>query len=173
MASPKLNHAAGSQNTAADFLSRDDVITAPIEINLQSTDVADEEQLVFLPDEEEESEQGIFPRKELSKQQAIEDKKQRNLSTEITETVRIPLITSVYAFGAIEENARKRNEQDSDSLLKAQKLRLLHEECNTHLLKTKPRGRSLLRHEVRIVVKDGILMRKITERTAQSRTTKF
>ena len=49
----------GSQNTAADFLSRleltpkekvqlklrDDIITAPIEVNLQSTDVADEEQL--------------------------------------------------------------------------------------------------------------------------------
>ena len=53
-------HVAGSQNTAADFLSRleltsrekiqlklpDDIITAPIEVNLQSTDVADEEQLL-------------------------------------------------------------------------------------------------------------------------------
>ena len=52
-------HVAGSQNTAADFLScleltpiekvqlklRDDIITAPIEVNLQSTNVADEEQL--------------------------------------------------------------------------------------------------------------------------------
>ena len=54
---------AGSQNTAADadFLSRlaltpkekvqlklrDDIITAPIEVNLQSTYVADEEQLFF------------------------------------------------------------------------------------------------------------------------------
>ena len=62
-------HVVGSQNTAADFLSRleltskekvqlklrDDIITAPKEVNLQSTDVADEEQLLFLPDEEEES----------------------------------------------------------------------------------------------------------------------
>ena len=55
----RIMHVAGSQNTAADFLSRleltpkekvqlklrDDIITAPIEVNLQSTDVADEEQL--------------------------------------------------------------------------------------------------------------------------------
>ena len=50
-------HVTGSQNTAADFLlrlelfskeklqlnSRDDIITAPIKVNLQSKDVADEE----------------------------------------------------------------------------------------------------------------------------------
>ena len=55
----RIVHVAGSQNTAADFLSRleltpkekvqlklrDDIITAPIEVNLQSTDVADEKQL--------------------------------------------------------------------------------------------------------------------------------
>ena len=108
-------HVAGSQNTAADFLSRleltpkeriqlklrDDIITAPIEVNLQSTDVADEEQLFFLPDEEEESEQEIFARKALSKQRAIDEKEQQNLTTEVTETVHIPLNSAVYAFGAI------------------------------------------------------------------------
>ena len=73
-------HVAGSQKTAAEFLSqlkltpkekvqlklRNDIITAPIKVNLESTDVADEEQLFFLPDEEEESEQEIFARKVLS-----------------------------------------------------------------------------------------------------------
>ena len=67
----RIMHVAGSQNTAADFLSRleltpkekvqlklrDDILTSPIEVNLQSSDVADEEQLFFLPDEEDESEQ--------------------------------------------------------------------------------------------------------------------
>ena len=67
-------HVARTQNTAADFLSRleltpkekvqlkirDDIITPPFEVNLLSTDVAYEEQLFFLPDEEEESEQEIF-----------------------------------------------------------------------------------------------------------------
>ena len=67
-------HVAGSQNTAADFLSRfeltpkekvqlklrDDILTSPIEVNLQSSDVAEEVQLFFLPDEKEDSEQEIF-----------------------------------------------------------------------------------------------------------------
>ena len=170
----RIMHVAGSQNTAADFLSRleltpkeriqlklrDDIITAPIEVNLQSTDVADEEQLFFLPDEEEESEQEIFARKALSKQRAIDEKEQQNSTTEVTETVHIPLNSAVYAFGAIKENARIRNEQDADPILKALKLRLLHEEYDKHLLKTEPRGRNLLRHEERIIVKDGVLMRK-------------
>ena len=72
----------------------------------------------------------------------------------------IPLNSAVYAFGAIKENARIRNEQDADPILKALKLRLLHEEYDKHLLKTEPRGRNLLRHEERIIVKDGVLMRK-------------
>ena len=76
----RFMHVAGSQNTAADFLSRleltpkekvqlklrDDIITALIEVNIQSTDVADEEQLFFLPDEEEESEQETFTKKLLA-----------------------------------------------------------------------------------------------------------
>ena len=65
----RIMHVSASQNTAADFLLRleltpkkvqlklrDDILTSPIEANLQSSDVADEEQLFFLPDEEEESE---------------------------------------------------------------------------------------------------------------------
>ena len=79
-------HETGSQNTAAAFLSRleltpkvkvqlklrDDILTSPIEVNLQSSDVADEEQLFFLPDEEEESEQELVARKTLSKQRTQE-----------------------------------------------------------------------------------------------------
>ena len=34
----------------------DDILTSPIEVTLQSSDIADEEQLFFLQDEEEESE---------------------------------------------------------------------------------------------------------------------
>ena len=62
-------HVAGSQNTAAGFLSRleltpkekvqfklrDNILTSPIEINLQSTNGADEEQFFFLADEEVKS----------------------------------------------------------------------------------------------------------------------
>ena len=33
-------------------------------------------------------------------------------------------------------------------------------EYDNHLLKTEPRGRNLLRHEERIIMKDGVLMRR-------------
>ena len=169
----RIMHVAGSQNTAADFLSRlelrtkekvqlklrGDILTSPIEVNLQSSDVADKEQLFFLPDEEEESEQENFARKALSKQSAQEEHK-KDLSTKVTEVIKIPLISAVCSFGAIKETARIRNEQDADPLLKALKLRISHEEYDKHLLKTEPRGRNLLRHEERIIMKDGILVRK-------------
>ena len=126
-------HVAGSQNTAADVLSRleltrkekvqpklrCDILTSPIEVNLQSSDVADEEQLFFLPDEEEEeSEQEIFARKALSKRRAI-DEHEKELSTKVTEVIEIPLNSAVYSFGAIKENARIRNEQDADPSLQS------------------------------------------------------
>ena len=126
-------HVAGSQNTAADVLSRleltrkekvqlklrGDILTSPIEVNLQSSDVADEEQLFFLPDEEEEeSEQEIFARKALSKRRAI-DEHEKELSTKVTEVIEIPLNSAVYSFGAIKENARIRNEQDADPSLQS------------------------------------------------------
>ena len=153
----RVMHVAGFQNTAADFLSRlelspkekvqlklrDDIIlTSPIEVNLQSSDVADEEQLFFLPDEEEKSEQEVFARKAESKQRAQEEH-ENELSTKVTEVIKIPLNSAVYSFGAIKENARIRNEQDADPLPKALKLRISHEECDKHLLKTEPRGRNL------------------------------
>ena len=166
-------HVAGSQNTAADFLSRleltptekvqlklrDDILTSPVEVNLQSSDVADEEQLFFLPDDEEESEQEIFARKALSKQRAINEN-EMDISTKVTEVIKIPLNSTVYTFGAIKASARNRNEQDADSILKALKLHIIHEEYDKHLLKTEPRGKNILRHDERLIMKDGVLMRK-------------
>ena len=100
-----------------------------IDVKLQYTDVADEEQLFFLPDGEEESEQEIFVRKALSNQRAIDDH-EKDLSTKVT-VVDIPLNSAIFTFRAIKENARIRNEQDADLLLKALKLRLLHEKNMT------------------------------------------
>ena len=83
---------------------RDDILTSPIEVNLQSY-VADEEQLFFLPDEEEESEQKKFARKALSKQRVI-DEHEKDLSTKVTKVIKIPISSAVCSFGAIKENAR-------------------------------------------------------------------
>ena len=116
-------------------------------------------QRVFRPDEEEESEHENFARKAQSKQRA-QEKHEKELSTKVTEVIKITLNSAVDSFGAIKENARIRNEQYADTLLKALKLRISHEEYDKHFLKTERRGRNLLRHEERIILKDGVLMRK-------------
>ena len=71
----------------------------------------------------------------------------KKLSTKVTEVIKIPLNSAVFTFGAIKEKARIRNEQDADPILKALKLRILHEENDKHLPEIEPRGRNLLRHE--------------------------
>ena len=76
------------------------------------------------------------------------------MSTKVTEVIKIPPNSAVYSFRATEENARFRNEQDADPLLKALTLRILQEEYDKHILKIEPRGRKFLRHEERINTKD-------------------
>ena len=167
----RIMHVAGSQKTAADFLSRldlthkqkvqlklrYDILTSPVEVNLQSSDVADEEQFFFVPNEEE-SELEHFDRKALSKQR-VEEEKENEMSTKVTEVTKIPLNTAVYLLAAIGQNARITIEHDEDPLIKALKLRILPKEYDKHL-KTEPRGRTLLRHEERVIMKDGLLIRK-------------
>ena len=80
-------HVAGTQNTAVGFLSRvdlnlkgrvelkirNDITIRPIQVNLQSTDVADEEQFFFLPDEAIETEEEILLQKEQARQAARDE----------------------------------------------------------------------------------------------------
>ena len=120
-----IMHVAGAQNTAADFLShielnpkdelkiREDITIRPIQVNLHSTDVADEEQLFFLPDETIETEEEILLRKEQTRQNA-HDEAPTKLKMVIQETIPIPINKASYTFGAIEEDARIRTEQDSN-----------------------------------------------------------
>ena len=168
-----IMHVAGTQNTAADFLSRieltpkervelkirEDITIRPIQVNLQSTDVADEEQIFFLPDETIETEEEIFLQKEQARQNA-RDEETTKIKLAIKETTPIPINKASYIFGAIKEDARIRVEQDSNQVFKAIKKKLICEEYDKHLLQTDPTAKRLLVHENRLIVKDGILMRK-------------
>ena len=168
-----IMHVAGAQNTAADFLSRidlnpkervelkirEDITVRPIQVNLQSTDVADEEQLFFLPDETIETEEEILLQKEQARQNA-RDEETKKLKLAIKETTPIPINKTSYTFGAIKEDARIRVEQDSNLIFKAIKRKLIGEEYDKHLLQTDPTAKRLLVHESGLIVKDGILMRK-------------
>ena len=83
----KRAHIAGSVNTAADFLSRlelkvtekihlktrEDVQTTPVEVSTSTSDVADEEQVVFTEtDGQDETEEQILQRKEKFHKKAVE-----------------------------------------------------------------------------------------------------
>ena len=134
-------HVAGTQNTAANFLSRidlnpkervelkirEDITIRPIQVNLQSTDVADEEQLFFLPDETIETEEEILLQKEQARQDA-RDGETAKIEIAIKETTPIPINNASYTFGAIKEDARIRVEQDSNLVFKAIKKKLICEE---------------------------------------------
>ena len=72
-------------NTAADFLSRldldpkekvqllirDDIQTAPIEVHIQCSNVAEEEQFYFLPDDDIETEEQIWERKQRARKKIL------------------------------------------------------------------------------------------------------
>ena len=84
---------AGTQNSAADFLSRidlnpkervelkirEDITIRPIQVNLQSRDVSDEEQIFFLPDETIEIEEEILRQKERAGQMRRTKHRQKKL----------------------------------------------------------------------------------------------
>ena len=83
----RIAHIAGSINTAADFLSRlelkvtekirlkirEDIKTLPIEVHTSSSDVADEEQCFFTPQDNEdaETEEQTLARKAEAKNKAL------------------------------------------------------------------------------------------------------
>ena len=168
-----IMHVAGTQNTAADCLSRtdlnleekvelkirNDITIQPKQVNLQSTDVAGEEQFFFLPEETIETDKEILLQKEQTRQNA-RDEETTKIKLSIKETTPIPIKKASYTFGAIKEDARIRVEQDSDLVFKAIKRKLICEEHDKHLLQTDPKAKRLLVHENRLIVKDGILMRK-------------
>ena len=119
-------HVAGTQNTAADFLSRvelnpkervdlktREVITIrPIQVNLQSTDVADEEQFFFLPDKTIETEEEILLQKEQARQNA-RDEETTKIKLAVKETTPIPINRASYTFRA---KKRRRTHQSRPRL---------------------------------------------------------
>ena len=73
----------------------------------------------------------------------------------------IPINKASYSFGSIKEDARIRVEQETVLVvIKTTKRSLICEQNDKHLLQTNSRAKRLLVHEDRLIVKDGILMRK-------------
>ena len=174
----KIAHIAGSVNTAADFLSRlelkvtekihlkirEYVQTTPIEVSTSSSDVADEEQFFFTqPDSQDETEEQILQRKEQSQKNAAEcvaNEELSSLKPSIKEFTKIDGNTTSYFINGIKASARIRVEQDADLVLKNLKFKIPGQPHDDVLLATDRRYKHYKSNEDRIILKDGLLIRK-------------
>ena len=174
----KIAHTAGSVNTTANFLSRlelkvmerirlkirEEVQTTPIEVTTSSSDVADEKQFFFTQtDDQDETEEHILQRKEQSREKAAEwviNQEPSSMKPSIKEFTKIDGNTTAYSNHGIKTNARIRVEQDADLVLKDLKLKILRQPYDDVLLTTGRRFTHYKANEDRIILKDGLLLRK-------------
>ena len=138
-----IAHIPGAQNTAADYLSRleadpqdklvmkirEDVQTLPIEINVQSAGVSQEEQIFYTNDDDETEEQYWARKETIRKNPAID---------EPTVTIQTLSTNLAKKHPDIQIRLRKTNqiiiEQSKDAVLQQLKAKLLQEEYSENLL---------------------------------------
>ena len=174
----RIAHIAGSVNTETDFLSRlelkvtegirlkirADVQTTPIEVTTSSSDVANAEQFFFThTDGQDETEEQILQRKERSRENAVKwvvNQEPSSMKPSVKEFTKIDGNTTAYSLHGIKANARIRVEQDTDLVLKNSKLKILGQPYDDVLLTTDRRFQHYKANEDRIILKDGLLLRK-------------
>ena len=161
-----IAHVPGKMNTAADFLSRldiqpkdkvhltirDDIRTTPIQVNIQSSDVAEEEQFFFMPDDDTETEEQIWERKLRARKKftcEVDPPPQTNeMTTETTDSdqevtifqTEVLVTQTTSETNSEDEGPLKtmRHQQDKHNVLRNYKLRLLKEPYNEQLLASDP-----------------------------------
>ena len=174
----KIAHIAGSVNRAADFLSRlelkvtekihlkirEDVQTTPIEVSTSSSDVADEEQFFFTQtSDQDETEKQTPQRKKPSQKKAAEwvvNQEPTLIKPSIKQFTKVDGKTTSYSITGIKTSARIRVQQDADLVFKKLKLKILGQPYDVVLLATDRRFKHYKANEDRIILKDGLLMRK-------------
>ena len=175
-------HIPGARNTAADYLSRqeadpkdklvmkirEDVQTVPIEINVQSAGVSQEEQ-IFYPNDDDETEEQYWARKEaIRKNPAIDEPTVtiQTLSTNLTKQQH-----------DVQVRLRKTNqiiiEQSKDTVLQQLKAKLLHEDYSVSVLQRDARYRHYANNLERIVIKDEILTEQYFDETGNVKYYQF
>ena len=192
-----IAHVPGKMNTAADFLSRldlhpkekvhltirDDITTTPIQVNIQSSDVAEEEQFFFMPDDDTETEEQIWERKLRARKKftAKDDSpppsnettiETTNSDQEVTIFQTEVLVTQTTPETTTEDDSplkTMRHQQDKDNVLRNYKLRLLKEPYNEQLLASDPRAARYIAQDSRIILKDGLLYRQYFDNAGKAK----
>ena len=169
-----IAHIPGAQNTAADYLSRleadpkdklvmkirEDVQTLPIEINVQSAGVSQEEQIFYTNDDDETEEQ-FWARKEAIRKNPATDEPTVTIQTLSTNLVKQHPDIQVRLKRTIQIII----EQSKDAVLQQLEAKLLHEEYSENLLHQDARYRHYGNNLERIVLKDEILTRQYYDET--------
>ena len=139
---------------------REDVQSLPIEINVQSAGVSQEEQIFYTNDDDETEEQYWTRKETIRKNPAID---------EPIVTIQTLSTNLVKQQPDIEVRLRKTNqiiiEQSKDAVLQQLKAKLLHEEYSENLLQPDARFGHYANNLERIVLKDEILPRQYFDET--------
>ena len=171
-----IAHIPGKNNTAADYLSRmemdpkeklvlkirEDVETRPIEVNVQSAGVSEEEQIFFTEDDGE-TEAQIWERK----------KQSRINPTDQEVVIQIDAITEniVDEITNFTQKLRRTNqillEQSKDPTLQQLKAKIQNEDYSEEILQQDIRYKHYLSNLDRIVLKDEIVTRQYYDETGQ------
>ena len=170
-----IAHVAGAMNTAADFLSRaevnpteklemnirNDVTTKAIEVNIQSTGVAEEESLYILP-EEVPSEQQLWDEKESLRKTAKEEthNEPENEISELQNFHKPTAGTIDYREGHSKDNAKTRLEQNNDPVLRNLRAKIQGEPYDETALTQDYRYKHYLQNIPRIEIRQDILTRR-------------
>ena len=149
---------------------REDIKTIPIEVHTSSSDVADEQQCFFTPqdNEEAETEQQTLERKAEAKNKALrqcDNQTDNSLRASVKELIMVRANKAAYAINAIKHDARIRAEQDADRVLKNLKLKLLSQKYYEVAITSDTRHKHYKANESRIESHSGILVRKYYNET--------
>ena len=168
-----IAHIPGKINTAADFLSRlqmdpnekrilkirEDIPTKPIEVNIESTGIAQEEQ-VFLDttDQQETTEKELWKRKEEVRNTITTDPPLITVSCYYANDLHKD--TTIVNIAQLTKPSRMLIEQDSDPTLLNFKLEMLGLPFDEQILLNDARYMHYSRNRKRIIIKDDILCRQ-------------
>ena len=185
----KIAHVLERMNTAADFLSRldispkekvllqirEDIQTTPILVNIQSSDIHEGDQFYFLPEDDSETEEDIWERKQRARKKIYSPQEHQTDSPAATnetnsQTENLPLVCNIIQDPEQEQRRQLHSDtsfprslrphQDQDPVLRNLKLKMLKEPYDTQLLNDDPRAAKYLTQEDRIIIKDGLLYRQ-------------
>ena len=168
-----IAHIPGKMNTAADFLSRlemdpnekiilkirEDIPIKPIEVNIESTGIAQEEQVFPDPtDQQETTESELWKRKEEARNAIPNDPPVITVSCYYANDLHKD--TTIVNIAQLTKPSRILIEQDSDPTLLNFKREMLGLPFDEQILLNDARYMNYSRNKKRIIIKDDILYRQ-------------